>query len=184
MDTERVHGGKQALRVNTPVRKIGASPSSGSWLSSPEQIYELTGWLWVQGEGNATLGVILSDAQSKALDWSYGGQTVQAADGWQPVRTRFLIPRGAATILPRLIGTGPATVWLDDAQLKLAGSVQELRQADLPAQLTVSNPRAGSHPADARCHPRRNGPPDQADLAAAQRRAADRAGRARWPNAA
>jgi len=44
----------------------------------------------------------------------YGGQTVNAADGWQPLRSRFLIPAGAATILPRLIGTGSSQVWLDD----------------------------------------------------------------------
>ena len=140
LDAERKHGGQQALRVEHTGSQDWSVSQQRKLDVQPEQIYELTGWLWVEGEGNATLCVILSDAQGKAIDWSYGGQTVKAAEGWQQVRSRFLIPNGAATILPRLIGTGPAKVWLDDAELKLAGSVRQMRTADLPAQLTVSNP--------------------------------------------
>ena len=140
LDAERKHGGQQALRVEHTGSQDWSVSQQRKLDVQPEQIYELTGWLWVEGEGNATLCVILSDAQGKAIDWSYGGQTVKAAEGWQQVRSRFLIPDGAATILPRLIGTGPAKVWLDDAELKLAGSVRQMRTADLPAQLTVSNP--------------------------------------------
>ena len=140
LDAERVHGGKQALRVEHTGSQDWSFPQQRKLDVQPDQIYELTGWLWVEGGGDATLSVILYDAQSNAIDWSYGGQTVKAADRWQPVRSRFLIPRGAATIVPRLMGTGPATVWLDDADLKLAGSVQQMRKAELPAKLTIANP--------------------------------------------
>lgn len=139
LDAERKHGGRQSLRVEHTGSQDWSVSQQRRLDVQPEQIYELSGWLCVEGEGNATLCVILYDAQGKAIDWSYGGQTVRAADGWQLVRSRFLIPAGAATILPRLIGTGPSQVWLDDAELKLTGSVREMRTANLPAQLTVSN---------------------------------------------
>jgi hypothetical protein len=138
-DTGRKHGGKQSLRVEHTGSQDWSVSQTGRLDVQPEQIYELSGWLWVEGQGDATLSVILYDAQDEALSWSHGGQTVRAADGWQQVQSRFLIPPGTATILPRLIGNRPATVWLDDVQLRRAGSVAEMRSADLPDELTVSN---------------------------------------------
>ena len=140
LDAERLHGGKQALRVEHTGTQDWSFSQQRKLDVQPEQIYELTGWLWVEGSGDATLSVILYDAQNNAIDWSYGGQTVRAADRWQQVRSRFLIPNGAATIVPRLMGTGPAKIWLDDAELKLAGSVRQMRKAELPANLTIANP--------------------------------------------
>lgn len=140
LDTARKHGGRQAIRVEHTGTQDWSFSQSQRLNVQPEQIYELSGWLWLEGEGTASLSVILYNAQSKAIDWSYGGQTVRAAEGWQPVRSRFLIPAGAAAIVPRLMGSGPAKVWLDDAELKLAGSMREMRRTDLPARLTVSNP--------------------------------------------
>jgi hypothetical protein len=140
LDTERKHSGKQSLRVEHTGTQDWSVSQTQRLDVQPEQIYELSGCLWVEGQGDAMLCVILYDAQNKALAWSHGGQTVRAADGWQQVQSRFLIPRGTATIVPRLIGNGPATVWLDDAQLKPAGSVQDMRTAELADELTVSNP--------------------------------------------
>ena len=48
-----------------------------------------------------SLGVVLYGSGGKAIDWSFGGRTAGAADGWQELRSRFLIPPGAAAILPR-----------------------------------------------------------------------------------
>ncbi len=140
LDAQRKQGGNQSLRIEHSGTQDWSVSQQRRLDVQPEQIYELTGSLWVEGDGDATLCVILYDAQNHALDWSYGGQTVRAADRWQSVRSRFLIPRGATTIVPRLIGTGPATVWLDDAELKLAGSVEELRKPGLPAEVTIANP--------------------------------------------
>lgn len=140
LDTERKHAGNQAVRVEHTGTQDWSFSQVQRLKVQPDQIYELSGWLWLEGEGAATLSVILYDAQNKALDWSYGGQTVRAAKGWQPVRSRFLIPAGAAAIVPRLMGSGPAKVWLDDARLKLAGSLRQMRNMSLPAKLTASNP--------------------------------------------
>jgi hypothetical protein len=85
------------------------------------------------------LCVTLRDAKDKALDWAFGGATAKATDGWRELHSRFIIPPGAHSILPRLIGHRPATVWADDLALRRAGSLDELRAKDLPKQLTLSN---------------------------------------------
>jgi len=93
----------------------------------------------VKGEGSATLGVILRDRASHVLSWTFGARTTRATRGWKLLRSRFVVPAAAATILPRIIGYGPATVWLDDASLTLEGTMDELRAPNLPDALTASN---------------------------------------------
>ncbi len=44
-------------------------------------------------------------------------------------------------IQPRLIGVGPATVWVDDVSLRAAGTVGGLRPPDLPAEFALANDR-------------------------------------------
>ncbi len=45
---------------------------------------------------------------------------------------------------PRLIGTGPATVWLDDVRLVLRGSLDQMRRKDLPAVLQAQSPHVSA----------------------------------------
>ena len=97
----------------------------------PGDIYELHGWVRVNGEGRATLGVVLYGAESKVLDWSYGGRSASATQGWQELRTRFIIPPEAREIWPRLIGDGPSSVGLDDVTLVRSASLAELRGKEL-----------------------------------------------------
>jgi hypothetical protein len=106
---------------------------------APGEIFELSAWLRVEGAGDATLGVITRDSAGKALDWAHGGRTVRATKDGQVVRTRFVIPPDTTTILPRLIGHGPATVWLDNVSLVRQGSLDSLRAANLPAEVAIEN---------------------------------------------
>lgn len=140
LDTRRTHCGKSAARIEHHGAEDWSFSQAQRLDVQAEQIYELTGWLWVEGEGDATLSVILYDAHQEAISWSHGGRTIRATDGWQQVQSRFLIPSGATTIVLRLIGNRPATVWLDDVHLSLAGSIQDLRAADLAAEVAVTNP--------------------------------------------
>ena len=124
---------------NTRRATTGASSRSDDCRSAPDEIYELAGSLRVRGEGTATFCVILYDRQDKALDWSFGGKTVGASDDWQTVKSRFLVPAEAATIVARVIGDGPATVWADDLSLQRVGNLAELRARDLPPTVAVKN---------------------------------------------
>jgi len=105
----------------------------------PGQIYELSGWVRVQGRGDATLCVTLRDAGDKVTDWVFAGQTAAAVDNWQQLRSRFIVPPGSKAMQPRLIGNGPATIWFDDASLTLQGSLDQMRRQGLPATLQAEN---------------------------------------------
>ncbi len=140
LDAERKHGGRQALRVEHTGSQDW-SVSQQRKLGCPNGASLRTVRLAV-GRGrrqrNAGSDPVRRPGQGDRLELRRPDGA--PADQWQQVRSRFLIPNGAATILPRVIGTGPAKVWLDDAQLRLAGSVRQMRTAGLPAQLAVSNP--------------------------------------------
>jgi len=140
LDEEQVHGGRRAVRVEHTGSKDWSLQQTARLDAKPGDIYELSGWARVQGEGDATLSVILRDADDEVISWSFGGSTARASDDWRPLRSRFVIPPGAAAILPRLIGNGPATVWLDDAVLRRVGALEEMRSEDLPKTLTAANP--------------------------------------------
>ena len=103
------------------------------------------------GEGSATISVTLYDAKDRAIDWSYGAQSTRATSEWRRLHSRFVVPPQAATMLPRLIGDGPATVWMDDASLLRTGSIENVRGRNLPEKLTASNEtiEATFHVADA-----------------------------------
>ena len=138
-DTAERHGGTQSLRIEHP------GPGDWSFAHSlhlnvlPGEIYELTAWVRVQGAGTTTLGVVTRDAADKTINWTYGGRSPGEAKEWVFLRSRFIVPPGTATIQPRLIGDGPATVWFDDFALTRQGSLDALHARNLPAAVSVGN---------------------------------------------
>jgi len=133
------HAGNHALRIEHTGSQDWSFTQQKRIDVAAGQIYELSGSLRLVGEGTASLSVILYGENGKTLDWSFGGRTVAATDSWRNVHSRFIIPDGAAAIMPRLMGQGPATVWLDDARLVLVGSLDQMRSQKLPEKLTASN---------------------------------------------
>ena len=152
LDTQMLHGGKQAARIaHTGTRDWSLNQRQRLTVEAG-QIYELSGWLRTEGEGDAVLCVTLRDGRDRVADWSYGGVTAKAGSDWHRLRSRFVIPPGMRSIEPRLIGNRPATVWFDDAQLALVGSLPELKSRKLPETLEVDNAtlQATFHTADGR----------------------------------
>jgi len=107
----------------------------------PGDRFRLTARVKVRGEGSATLGTVLYGEGDKVLAWSYGGRSARAADGWQTLRSRFVVPFGGTAIVPRLIGHGPATVWFDSFEIARDGRVEAMRAGAgaLPA-VTAESP--------------------------------------------
>ncbi|MCY2988696.1 MAG: carbohydrate binding domain-containing protein [Planctomycetota bacterium] len=139
LETKETHGGKQAVRIEHTGSQDWSFPQRQRLAVAPGQIYELSGWVRVQGEGNATLCVTLRETPDKATQWAFGGDTAKAGKDWRRLHSRFIVPASTQTIEPRLIGHGPATVWFDDAQLTLAGNLSDLRAKNLPETLELSN---------------------------------------------
>jgi len=140
VDAAVFHGGKHAARIEHAGAQDWSLAQEQSLQVKPGQLYELRGWVRVQGLGDAVLCVVLRDAKGGAVNWAFGASSSRATGDWRLLRSRFVIPPGAASIQPRLIGNGPATVWLDDAALTLEGSMDDLRAKNLPETLAASSP--------------------------------------------
>jgi len=139
LDGDVRHGGSRAVRIDHRGQEDWSLSQQQARKVEPGEIYELSAWVRVRGAGSTTLCVTPRDGNGKVTDWVFAGQTAQAGDDWQLLRSRFVVPPGVKTMLPRLIGHGPATVWLDDARLHLEGSVDDLRAEDMPETLQASN---------------------------------------------
>jgi len=138
-DPDLTHDGHKVVRI--------VHTSTGDWSLAqshevpvvPGQIYDYQAWVRVAGEGDLTLGVVLRDGQHVVKDWSFGGQTTRATADWKLLRSRFIIPPESGTMLPRLIGSGPSTVWVAQATLQAAGTLAALRPGALPLRVQASN---------------------------------------------
>ncbi len=135
------HSGANAARIDhSGDRDWSFAPWDGLPVNAGDR-FELTGALRVAGEGSATIGVITYDADAQALDWAYADRSVTDTSGeWARVSSEFVVQPGVERIVPRLVGDGPASVWLDDFALAARGSVMRDR-ADLPRTWTVENAR-------------------------------------------
>jgi hypothetical protein len=139
LENQAARGGRNSARIEHAGQQDWSFQQLAALDVRPGQIYELTGWVRLQGSGSATLCVTLRNAEHAVIDWSYGGQTTGASDDWKPLRCRMLIPPDGRQIIVRLIGSGPATVWLDDVTLRCTEDLQQLRSAGLPRRLSLQN---------------------------------------------
>jgi hypothetical protein len=139
IDTRLHHGGQRSVRIEHSGQRDWSFHQERKLSVEPGQIYELSGWVRVEGEGTTTLSVTLRGANDQVMDWSFGADSARATDKWRRLHSQFIVPNGAKTILPRLIGHGPARVWLDDASLNMVGTLDLLRSKKLPETLKVAN---------------------------------------------
>ncbi len=139
LDTAERHGGAQSLRIEHTGEKDWSLANSLNLKVQPGEIYELTAWVRLDGKGSAILGTVTRDAGGKVINWTFGAVSTLDTQGWRFQRSRFVIPPGVATICPRLIGNGQATVWCADFTLTRQGSLAALRSAALPTAVTIRN---------------------------------------------
>jgi hypothetical protein len=105
--------GKAALRIEHKAEGDWSEAAANSIAVQAGEIYEFSGWLRREGPGRAELSVVLRDEAGRVIDWSYAAASAGPSGDWRPLRSRFMIPRGARELTPRAVGHGPATVWLD-----------------------------------------------------------------------
>ncbi|NQT11298.1 MAG: carbohydrate binding domain-containing protein, partial [Planctomycetes bacterium] len=152
LDTDAPHGGRQSIRIEHTGSRDWSFQQVGRLDVAPGEIYEMTGWVRVEGEGDATLCVTLYDTEKEVMSWSFGGRRTARGEAWRQLRSRFVVPPRGAAITARLIGNGPSTVWFDDAILLRVGALSTTRSDDLPQTLTAENPhlKVTLHTADGR----------------------------------
>ena len=140
LDSTTVRSGRQSARIEHRGENDWSFEPAARVPVQPGELFELEAWLKLASRGgNATLCVSTYDTQGRPLDWSYGERSLQDTADWQRVRTRFLVPPGVAHVQPRLIGHGPAVVWVDDYSLEKSGTVRALRPGILPGTLALTN---------------------------------------------
>ena len=150
LDEQVRHSGKDAVRIEHSNPQDWSLSQEKRLNVKPGEIYELSGWLRTQGEGDVALSVTLYDAKKQAIDWSFGGRDAHGTAGWQQVRSRFVIPPDGGAILARLTGHGTLTAWADDLALRRVGQIDLQKAAKLPAAITKGNrgSQVTFHPAD------------------------------------
>ncbi len=87
---------------------------------------------------NAEAAVILRDGSGKEISWAYGGAASAAPCEWTELKSRFIVPKGVATIEPRLTGHNAATVWAEAFVVTRSGSVQDRVNPAMPKRVALA----------------------------------------------
>ncbi len=140
LDRQDPHGGGAAGRVEHRGNKDWSLEPQGRLAVEAGDLVEVEAWVRIESQaGSATLCFSSHGPDGTAVEWAYGARSVHGTAGWQRLRSRVAVPAGVAQLQPRLIGYGPATVWVDDYAVERKGSLSALRPGNLVQALTVSN---------------------------------------------
>lgn len=102
-------------------------------------IFDVKAWIKIDGVGRAIPTAAAVAADGRTVDWSLGGEELAGPKDWVLSSSRLVVPAGVVRLTPRVIGTGPATVWFDDYQLLKVGNLDEMRSKNLPGRIGISN---------------------------------------------
>ncbi|MCX8155941.1 MAG: glycoside hydrolase [Verrucomicrobiae bacterium] len=141
LDPASPHAGQAALRLEHTGEQDWCLEPQVRLQVQPGEVYEYTAWLKLPEEGNASLCVSTWDAQGQVVDWSFANAPARRGSAWQLVRSRLVVPPGVTQLQPRLIGYGPARLWVDDFVLEYRTNVLAMRPANLPASFQIQNRR-------------------------------------------
>ncbi len=102
-------------------------------------ILDLCAYLRLRGEGGAGISLVTYDAGGKVVEWMYGTVPARSGPGWHRAGGRVIVPRGVAAVVPRLVGQGPATVWMQQFHCRRTGSMRDMIDRNLPERVTAAN---------------------------------------------
>ncbi len=107
------------------------------------EVFEYSGWIRIEGRGRAEISVTLRDAAGEVISWSHGSRSANATDGWRALKSRFVVPAGARTMTPRVLGYGPAVIHVDSLVLVRGQELKGFRPRELPPALEASSATLG-----------------------------------------
>ncbi len=131
--------GRQCVRLSHTGSQDWSFSPEVSLDVAPGDVVELSAWVRHEGRGTFSLSAIAYDGQGRVVDWDYGGRPLGGNTGWKRIRRRIVVGGNVRRLVPRLMGSGPQTLWVDDFTVVRAGRLEDLRAKDLPATLTVRN---------------------------------------------
>ncbi|HZR17164.1 MAG TPA: hypothetical protein VFE51_07540 [Verrucomicrobiae bacterium] len=139
LDQKTVHSGSFALHLEHRAEQDWSlEPALGLEVRAGD-VLQLECWVKVQGPGSVTLCASTWDEPGRVVEWSAGEHTVSEAPDWQRLSARVIVSENVARLQPRLIGSGPVEIWVDDYSVSRGRNILSLRPTDLPPLLTLSN---------------------------------------------
>ncbi len=138
--TADAHTGARALRISHTGQRDWSLHVARDIPVRPGDIFLLSAWTKCQGQGGASLSVVTIDRAGKTLSWIWNPRAIRKSTQWQKTTTHIVVPEGCARIRPRIVGTGPVVIVVDDVALIKRGNVLQMqREANLPERITLSN---------------------------------------------
>ena len=113
---EEAHSGGRAVKFTHEGERDYALTNSGRLAVRPGQAWEATAWMKCEDTAGADLAVVAM-GQGKLISWNIASDGVWATEDWKQVKARADIPQGCDQIYVRVVGSGKATVWVDDVAL-------------------------------------------------------------------
>ena len=105
----------------------------------PGDLFELSAVVRLSGRGNIGGSVVLRDAENEAVRWSYSSRETHDTNGqWVTLQSCFAVPRGIASIEPRLVGYGESTVECHSLSIRRTGKADWVANAS-EQPLTLEN---------------------------------------------
>lgn len=139
LDSNVRHSGDRSARVEHTGQRDWSFDPDVRVSVQPGDIFELSAWVKIEGKGRTTICVVTYDAKGEVVKWMFAGRSRRGDSDWGQIRSRFVVPEGVSEIHPRLMGTGPAKVWVDDFNLERGGNVGDMRTENLPDEISVEN---------------------------------------------
>jgi hypothetical protein len=139
LDQNTVHSGHSALRLEHRGGQDWSLEPSLRLETRAGDLFQLECWVKVNGPGSVTLCASTWDQKGRVVAWSAGERTGSDAPEWQHLVARVIASEDLVQIQPRLIGSGPAEVWVDDYSVSRSLNLISLRPSDLAPVLLISN---------------------------------------------
>jgi len=138
-DAVTKHAGERSARVTHRGNKDWSLNAVEPIGAKAGDIFEVRAWLKIDGQGQASPCVAATDGGGKTVDWSLGGEEVCGPSEWALSESRFVVPDGVVRLLPRVVGNGSGTIWIDEFDLRKVGSLAEMRSPELADRIAISN---------------------------------------------
>ncbi|MDR3108982.1 MAG: glycoside hydrolase [Planctomycetaceae bacterium] len=80
-------------------------------------VFQLEAKMKVEGDGDAAISVVTRKKNGDVVAWTYGTKSIRENGEWVSLHSKFMIPPDVATIEPRVVGNGNATVFVETFSL-------------------------------------------------------------------
>jgi hypothetical protein len=136
MDTATFHSGAHSYRV-VSTSSLDWSFSNTNQLPVPaDSLLTIGAWVKCDSVADAEIGVVERSSDGQTVNWMAGRADCGGSHNWSFVHRTFGVTAETSTIQFRLTGSGPGTIWIDDAAVSISQLAIKSTEGLLPIRLT------------------------------------------------